>query len=164
MTRRLAAATAVVAAAATAATLGTSGSPSTAGAQQTSPRTFSLASPFGSGHSARLETGRRGFSPGDEFFTTGAKLVDPASGRRVGATDGMEVVVGRAGQGTVALTGTLRLADGRIHMQGLIRHSDRRQQLPVVGGTGAYEGASGTVTVREDVRAKRNIMEVRLLP
>jgi Dirigent-like protein len=164
MTRRLAAATTALAAAATAATLGTTGAPSPAGAQQTSPPTFALASPFGSGHSARLETGRRGFSPGDEFFTTGAKLLDPTSGRRVGATDGMEIVVGRAGQGTVALTGTLRLTDGRIHMQGLIRHSDTPQQLPVVGGTGAYEGASGTVTVREDMRRKRNIMEVRLLP
>ena len=166
MNRPLAtAATAAAAlAAAGSAAIATTGSPSAAGAQQSQARTLTFASPFDSGRTAQVDVGRRGFSPGDSFFTTGEKLLDPASGRRVGAADGMSVVVGRAGQGTVTVTATFRLRDGQIHAHGLVRHSDRPQSVPIVGGTGAYEGARGTLTVRENRKRKRNINEIRLLP
>jgi hypothetical protein len=35
--------------------------------------------------------------------------------------------------------------------------SDETFQLPVTGGSGAYEGASGQVTVREDGQAEHNM-------
>ena len=137
----------------------------TAGADAQAPetRTITLASPFDSGRSAEVDLGRKGFSPGDVYTTTGERLVDPSSGERVGSSDGVSTVVGRAAKGTMAMTGTIRLADGTILLQGILRHGDAKQSLPITGGTGAYEGARGSVTVRSEMKKERNVWEVRLL-
>jgi len=54
--------------------------------------------------------------------------------------------------------------DGRIEVAGTLRHTDRRQALAVIGGTGAYANVRGEVTERENERRKVTIMRVTLLP
>ena len=57
----------------------------------------------------------------------------------------------------------IRLADGTILLQGILRHADEQQTLPITGGTGAYEGARGSVTIRSDDKQERNLWEIHLL-
>ena len=83
---------------------------------------------------------------GDYFITTNAPLLDPATGRRVGRLDAMELVFGRSGE---FWTITVRLADGTLQVNGERRHPRRVNVLPVVGGTGAYANVRGTLTLTE---------------
>lgn len=46
---------------------------------------------------------------------------------------------------TVLCTVTYKLADGQIVAMGATRFDDENGELPIVGGTGAYAGARGTV-------------------
>ena len=107
------------------------------------PRTLTFTEPFVGGKTRYVDVGRKGISPGDVFLSTDVPLFDLQSGKRVGTSDGMETFVSLRHQGTVWLHVTGRLRDGRIEAAGLLRHSDRRQSLPVTGGTGAYAGARG---------------------
>jgi allene oxide cyclase-like protein len=128
------------------------------------PRTLTFSEPFVGGRTRYLDVGKKGISPGDMFLTTDAPVFDLQTGKRVGTSDGMETFVSLRHQGTVWLHGTTRLRAGRIEGGGLLRHSDRRQSLPVTGGTGAYAGARGEMTVTEDRQHKRNVITVTLLP
>lgn len=128
------------------------------------PRTLTFTEPFVGGKTRYVDVGRKGISPGDVFLSTDVPLFDLQSGKRVGTSDGMETFVSLRHQGTVWLHVTGRLRDGRIEAAGLLRHSDRRQSLPVTGGTGAYAGARGEMTVTENRKHKRNVITVTLLP
>ena len=126
------------------------------------PRTMILSTPFGGGASRQVDIGKRGFSAGDMFTVTGQPMSDEATGRRAGSLDAMETVVSGLHDGTVSMVATLRLADGTLHGGAVIRHSDAPVRLPVTGGTGAYAGASGQLTVTEDTARKRTIMRLEL--
>lgn len=128
------------------------------------PRTLTFTEPFVGGKTRYLDLGKKGVSPGDMFLSTDVPVFDLQSGTRVGTSDGMETFVSIRHRGTVWLHGTTRLRDGRIEGGGLLRHSDRSQSLPITGGTGAYAGARGEVTVTEDRKHKRNVITVTLLP
>ena len=128
------------------------------------PRTMTLSTPFDGGKSRQVDVGKRGFSAGDTFTVTGQPVSDEAGGRRVGSLDAMETVVSRLHDGTASMAATLRLADGTIHGAGIIRHTDAPSRLPVTGGTGAYAGARGQVTITEDDARKRTIMRLELVP
>jgi len=128
------------------------------------PRVLTLTEPFVGGKTRYLDVGKKGISPGDMFLSTDVPLSDLQTGKRVGTSDGMETFVSLRHQGTVWLHVAGRLRDGRIEGSGLLRHSDRRQSLPVTGGTGAYAGARGEMTVTEDRKHKRNVITVTLLP
>ena len=128
------------------------------------PRTMMLSTPFDGGKSRQVDVGKRGFSAGDMFTVTGQPMSDETSGRRVGSLDAMETVVSRLHDGTAAMAATLRLADGTVHGAGIIRHTDAPPRLPVTGGTGAYAGARGQVTITEDDARKRTIMRLELVP
>ena len=45
----------------------------------------------------------------------------------------------------------------------IIRHTDALARLPVTGGTGAYAGARGQVTITEDDARKLTVMRLELL-
>jgi hypothetical protein len=130
----------------------------------TGPRTLTFTEPFVGGRTRYLDLGKKGISAGDMFLSTGSPVFDLQTGKRVGTSDGMETFVSLRHQGTVWLHGTARLRDGRIEAGGLLRHSDRKQSLPVTGGTGAYVGVRGEMTVTEDRKHKRNVITVTLLP
>lgn len=135
----------------------------TALGQSAPGRSFEVVQPFTGGKTTTINAGRKSIGPGDQFLSTGLPLLDAPRGTRIGTADGMETIVGRAGGGTVNMTGVLRLKDGKLHFGGLLRRSDTPQALPVLGGTGAYAGARGTLTASEDGTAKVVRLRVELL-
>jgi hypothetical protein len=89
-----------------------------------------------------------------------AKLTD-ASGQTVGS-EHSHCVFTKAGSHPVALcTDSIFLRDGRITAVGGV-NMDRDQLLPVVGGTGAYEGAEGTLLIAP--RRRKTVLSVNLRP
>ena len=48
---------------------------------------------------------------------------------------------------------TIVLAHGAIQVAGLGHDSDAAEALPIVGGTGKYTGASGTMTVTDSTQS-----------
>jgi hypothetical protein len=100
-----------------------------------------------------LDHGDPGASPGDRTLVD-SKILD-ASGTEVGVLLGTQTVMAIEDDERLVLAeATFRLRDGDIAIGGLSRHTaDGRgntigvpQVRPVVGGTGAYRGATGTVT------------------
>lgn len=87
--------------------------------------------------------GKRGFSAGDAVAFN-ARLTDSA-GRRLGAVRGGAVLT--PGTPSLAvLTGVYTLADGELHFIAQANPAaNARVTGSIVGGTGAYVGARGTV-------------------
>jgi hypothetical protein len=97
-----------------------------------------------------LDLGERGPSQGDEFIF---HEVLKQNGERVGHDGGVCTItsVTSAG-GEFNCVATLSLAGGQISVQGLVPFSQgapARFTLPVTGGTGQYEGATGELHGRE---------------
>lgn len=97
-----------------------------------------------------VDVGKPGFSPGDHILES-HPLLDPADGSTVGRDftrlEVMKVLHG--GEDFLLLVDfTARLADGDIVVSGPIRFSQFTTggTLSVIGGTGAYELARGTVS------------------
>ena|ERR687898_2638981 len=89
-----------------------------------------------------------------------AKLKD-ASGQTVGSEHN-HCLFTKAGNRPVALcTDSVFLRDGRITAVGGA-NMDRAQLLPVVGGTGAYEGAEGTLLIEPGRR--KTVLTFNLRP
>jgi len=89
-----------------------------------------------------------------------AKLKD-ASGQTVGSEHSYCVMT-KAGNHPVALcTDSVFLKDGRITAVGGV-NLDRDQLLPVVGGTGSYEGAEGTLLIQPGRR--KTVLTFNLRP
>lgn len=152
----------VVAVAAVSAALAINGASD--GSALETPRTLTLSTPFDGGKTHEVDLGRKGIGAGDMALSTDTPLRDEQTGRRVGTLERMETILSGAHNGTVALSGAIRLRDGRIEVAGTLRHTDRAQALAVIGGTGAYANGRGQVTEREDERRKVTIMRVTLLP
>lgn len=95
-----------------------------------------------------LDLGKPGVSPGDMRLQIW-DLLDPVDETVVGDSV-MQVWVVRLPRGdrpfTIILDCTVRLADGNIAFHGPVRTYEFGA-LPVVGGPGAYVGATGTVTI-----------------
>jgi len=92
----------------------------------------------------------KGTSAGD-WVAGNDKLTNAAAqfGKPKGALVGSDRAVFRyVRQGLVTLTGTAKLPDGNIRTKGRVRvRSGSRYVIPVVGGTGHYASARGSVTV-----------------
>lgn len=86
---------------------------------------------------------RRRESRGD-VFTVGGRVRD-ASGRSVGSA---HAVFTQTGRRTAHGGGTFTLSDGAIVVSGRLGGSGT-DTLAIVGGTGAYAGATGTVLITE---------------
>ena len=145
--------TAGVAASATALVLAVGGS-----AQDTSGRTFQLleGKPF---HFKEVHTPPKGLSPGDAAVSRAA--LKDSSGKAAGSYHS-HCLITKAGAHPVALcTHSFFLRDGRISAAGGV-NLDRSQLVPVVGGTGAYEGAQGTVLI--EAGRKKTVLTFNLKP
>jgi hypothetical protein len=101
-----------------------------------------------------LDLGAPGASAGDESIVDAGTLVD-AGGTRVGSIRGLETtILTDDGQRVVLAQATFRLPGGDIVIGGVSGHvADGSGNVPgvayvrpVLGGTGAYAGATGTVT------------------
>jgi hypothetical protein len=101
-----------------------------------------------------IDAGTKGDSPGDTVFFQETLL---QNGRSAGGSEVMCVFVSRnAGR----CYGTLRLGSGTLEAAGGTRFGGRFS-LPIVGGTGAYAGASGVLTVIA-VSERRSRYEIEL--
>lgn len=95
------------------------------------------------------------FSPDDTYVFT-ARLV--ANGRSVGSDQGACTAVA---SNAVECRATLYLKEGKIFVSGGTRFG-AKTTLGVVGGTGAYIGVRGTMTVI--ARSSGDFIEIKLLP
>ena len=89
-----------------------------------------------------LDLGRKGPSIGDEFFERG-NVTGSVSGRFQLVT---QLVAGNSKRGTEQNEITLLLPNGQIAAGG-VHATTGRFDNPVAGGTGAYEGAHGVLSV-----------------
>jgi hypothetical protein len=89
-------------------------------------------------------------STGDMLYVHSAILDGPA-GKRIGtAYSQFTVVKGNSFANAVFRGhGAFRLQDGQIAADGVFRVAKGTKTVPVLGGTGAYEGARGTLTFTE---------------
>ena len=99
-------------------------------------------------------------SSGDRLATGDSVIVRlrmaSAAGARLGSAHTQCVNVGAGASGAAALlqcTQTYRFADGQVVAAGLVRFSQvDRMQIPIVGGSGAYRGATGQLTAGAPVK------------
>ena len=149
--------------------LGQSGTASSAPPSRGDPAqqvelTMLLSTPWLGGHQHYIDRGKKGPSAGDLFLGTDAPVFDEGTGDRIGSADAVELIVSGRHNGTVTGQQTLRLPGGHVDVDGIMRHSDKPLQLPVIGGTGRFAGAGGQLTlVREDRERKVSIMKLELL-
>lgn len=111
----------------------------------------------------RMSKRRPSESPGDTAVLRGT--LRDAGGARAGTVHATFVVTGGRSPRTTELnTGTLALRDGLIALQGVADNTKGSDvdDFAVTGGTGAYDGASGTMTVTTGREAVRFVL--RLAP
>ena len=107
------------------------------------------------------ESRRFRLSAGDELVNR-TPVLDHQGGARIGTSYAHAVVVnGRRFQSAnLQANVVLALRDGTIALAGLVGAAQR--PLAVVGGTGAYDGASGSATEKETNKGAE--LTIRLLP
>ena len=105
-------------------------------------------------------------SAGD--FWAGTMNLYADSGERAGSLHVVctATVSGQESHTRFQCQGTVRLADGTLALAALIeRHPDKDvDHISVVGGTGAYEGARGTMTSTPRSSGNVTADEIHLLP
>jgi len=82
-------------------------------------------------------------SIGDMFAFT-SSLWTPGH-KRAGSLNASCIVTSGGTHPTFECTGTFSLAGGQLELQTTMRENDHATQIAIVGGTGAYEGARGSV-------------------
>jgi len=106
-----------------------------------------------------VDTGERGESPGDTGYFQ-ELLYDRT--RRAKAIGHSEIMCAFLGEDAARCSATFFFPEGKIEVGGAI-HFRRSFRVPVLGGTGAYAGARGEVTVTE-INETRDRTVIRLLP
>jgi hypothetical protein len=94
--------------------------------------------------SSYVDLGRKGYSGGDYFVTTG-RLLDRATGQPAGRLGGIWTILSRAADNA---SFDLGLTHGTLIVNGRIVHAAKQSVLAIVAGTGSYAGAHGTLTFR----------------
>jgi len=112
------------------------------------------------------KSGRRHtISVGDEIVFSDP-ILDHRGGSLVGRSYGTGTFVkgNKPSNGLVLGRGSLKLADGSIVVEGLLRSSDspHTDTLAVIGGTGAYEGARGSFASEQTSSGSQDT--IHLLP
>lgn len=110
----------------------------------------------------RMTKRRPSESPGDTAVLRGT--LRDAAGARAGTVHGTFTVTGGRSPRTTELTvGTLKLRDGMITSQGIADNTTGSDEdaFAITGGTGRYEGASGTMTATTGRSAVRFALRLR---
>jgi hypothetical protein len=96
------------------------------------------------------QSGRFRLSTGDTLYVR-SPILDHEGGERIGtAYSQFTVLKGHTFANAVFRGhGTFRLHDGQIVADGVFRIANATNTVAVVGGTGAYEGARGSLTFTE---------------
>jgi hypothetical protein len=111
---------------------------------------------------SKARRGERDISAGDAVVVTEQALDE--SGRRVG-TAHVHCVATRGSRNpdraTAQCAATLRLRDGDI-MGAFVFRGEEPRTVAVTGGTGAYEGARGSITFAEQKIGRRTLDQARI--
>ena len=100
---------------------------------------------------------REEITPGDQVVTT-RHLLDGSGDRAGTAHEVCAITDGRNEDATEACQGVVELEDGRLSFSKTAKLSEPKPPpMPVTGGTGAYEGATGTITAAGGTK-----LEIRL--
>jgi hypothetical protein len=106
------------------------------------------------------DRGPKGPSRGDRYVTT-SRLVNAQRqfGKKKGAVVGSDRgVVTLTSTRTARITGVATLPGGTIRIRGTMKEQpDATLVVPVVGGTGAFSGARGTLTVNGTEKRAWNV-------
>jgi hypothetical protein len=94
---------------------------------------------------AFVDVGKPGFSLGDSFVFT-SKLT--RRGKKVGRAGGVCTITSTKREESQCVA-TARLRRGQITVQGLLAGEPEVFEFAITGGTGHYEGAEGTLVVRQ---------------
>ena len=94
---------------------------------------------------AFVDVGEPDFSLGDEFVFTSDLT---KYGKLVGHT-GVVCTITSVEREESQCVGTASFYKGQITIQGLLAGEPEEFELPITGGTGAFEGAGGTLVVKE---------------
>jgi hypothetical protein len=89
-----------------------------------------------------VDTGAKGYSPGDYFLATGV-LLDHQGGARVGGLAGIWTLVSPAADNASII---VHLPHGSMYVDGRIQHTKPSSTLRIAGGTGRYAHAHGRAT------------------
>ena len=107
------------------------------------------------GYEKNVDVGKKGFSPGDEFLAVDP-LLNPDTCKKAGTSITRGTVIRQLGNrnGNFLFDGTLRLPAGRLTFEfgGRFSEFSKRIEVPVTGGSGAFDGATGQGTA---TRGKR---------
>src|SRR3954463_12924967 len=126
--------------------------------------TMVLAFPWQGGHQKFIDTGKKGIGPGDLLLGVGMPILDNATGKQIGTSDAVELIVSGRHDGTVTSQSTMRLPGGHIELDGIVRHTDKPFRTSVIGGTGSYLGVRGQITLlRSDKDRKAEVMKLELI-
>ena len=127
---------------------------------QSTPSTLELKFP-NSAPDAVTDGGKRGPSPGDRLAFTG-RLTD--QGAPVGTFHATADILNKNASSAL-MVATLELpGNGTLAAQGKLNFNRRNQgTLAVLGGTGNYTGASGSITLSSD-RHERVTLKITLQP
>lgn len=109
--------------------------------------------------SAYVDVGARGRSVGDMEVYTGALYNRRITGKSIGRT---ELVCTNTFSGVRSCRGSYNLPRGKLVVGGTLRYREL-YQLAVLGGTGLYDNARGSLTVtRIDKSPRREFVVFRL--
>src|SRR4051812_39805312 len=102
-------------------------------------------SPVGNPASKRFR-----LSTGDMLYVR-SPILDRKGGSRIGTAYSQFAVVSGITFANVVFRGhgAFKLRDGQLAVDGVVRPANSTNTIPVIGGTGAYEGARGSMTFTE---------------
>ena len=133
----------------------------TGGAQTPGPRTLTFLDDTNHGTQAFVDSapkspvrnpqsGRFRLSPGDTLYVR-SPILDGEGGKRIGTAYSQFTVVKGNNFANAVFRGhgAFRLPDGQLLADGVFRIANATNTVAVLGGTGAYEGARGSLTFTE---------------
>lgn len=116
-------------------------------------------------------SGKAGPKPGDQVFSHDAvyRYDKGVRGAKAGTVQAILTFIGKPTKAglTADITGQVFLAGGSVRFDGVSRFGNgpARFTLAIVGGTGIYAGARGTVEGRDlDSTGNRSSLDLHLLP
>ena len=149
------------------------GAAANAGSQTSAPTlTFLDATSQGTQHfldnapkspTANPRSKRFRLSIGDELYTL-SPILDGKTGKRIGTSYSQFTVVSGNSfeKAWFKGHGVFQLHDGQLVVDGIFKAASTTNTVAVVGGTGAYKGARGSMTFTETTNGSQDI--IHLLP